>query len=117
LYHLCDAAFGQLLIASGPPLLALTWYHIGGVLVSTDSNFSKVFYALSPFSEPNPKKIILALAQPAAPTPARTMTKKCKAFGPFVNILHTSVVCAIGTSTAQLIFPLKTQFFAICLNF
>jgi len=79
LYHLCDAAFGQLLIASGPPLfspyMAPYWWGPGK---RTDSNFSKVFYALSPFSELNPKKIILALAQPAAPTPARTMTKNAK---------------------------------------
>ncbi len=62
----------------------------------TDSNFCMVFYALCPFSEPIPEEIILALAQPAAPTPAGTMAKKCKVFGLFLNILHTSVVCAVG---------------------
>jgi hypothetical protein len=37
-----------------------------------------VFYALCPFSEPIPEEIILALAQPAAPTPAGTMAKNAK---------------------------------------
>jgi hypothetical protein len=58
------------------PYMAPYWWGPGK---RTDSNFCKVFYyALCPFSEPNPEEIIRASAQPAAPTPAGTMAKIAK---------------------------------------
>ncbi len=118
MYHLCDTAFWSITHCLWASLLALAWHHIGGVLVSARTLIScKVFYALCPFSEPNTNKIISALPQPAAPTPAGTMAKKCKVFRLFLNILHTSVVYAVGTLTAQPIFPSKTQFFCNLFEF
>jgi hypothetical protein len=70
-----------------------------------------VFYALCPFSEPIPEEIILALAQPASTYTSWYHGKKCKVFGLFLNILHTSVVCAVGTLTAEPIYPFENLIF------